>query len=157
MIMKSKLFQMLPALLMVLTLPVSLALPGDLEGNFHSNPLLLNGHPVEYKLLSTVNRGMITLVKGNPESADATPVPFLIYLKRAGKVINPDSQAGRHPVMRYELADILRYAKVGDEIVVNPASKEDAVGKRIIPVTYLQVGPQFKWFYGLWKVKGDGC
>ena len=142
---------------MVLTLPVSLALPSDLEGNFHSNPLLLNGHPVEYKLLSSVNRGMITLVKGNPESSDAARVPFLIYLKRAGKIVNPDSHAHNHAVMQYEMAEILRYAKAGDEIVIDPASKEDAVARRIIPVTYLQVGPQFQWFYGMGMSKKDGC
>ncbi|MCE6992377.1 hypothetical protein [Dyadobacter sp. CY323] len=155
--MKSKLFHMFPALLMVLSLPVSLALPSDLEGNFHSNPLLLNGHTVEYKLLSAVNRGMITLVKGNPESADATRVPFLIYLKRAGKIVNPDSHAHNYAVMQYEMAEILRYAKVGDDIVIDPASKEDAVGRRIIPVTKPQLGPQFKWFYGMSLFKNDGC
>jgi hypothetical protein len=106
--------------------------------------------------LAWAARGVLAVVKRDAASTQSTRVPFYIYLKRDGKIVDANAYAHNHSVMQYELAEVLRSARAGDQIVIDPAVKSDAVGRSIITVKTTQLVPHFDWSYGL-KQKKDGC
>ncbi|NIJ51866.1 hypothetical protein [Dyadobacter arcticus] len=152
--MKNQFARFLAVIIVLFTLPTSVALPQHLQTQFFSNPLLLNGHAVSYQQLSSLSRGIITLVNGNPGSKTAKKVPFLIYLMRAGKIVDAGSHT--HAVSEFELSKILGYARVDDQIVIDPTDKNDRIGKRTITVGRMQLIPQFNWLIGFVKNQ-PGC
>lgn len=156
-IMKNPFPRFLAAIFVIFTLPTSIALPETLRYGFYYNPVLLNGEAVSYERLSTATRGTLSLVEGNPESAEAKKVPFTIYLVRAGKIVNAELNAPNQPVFQYELSKILTSARVEDQIVINPVNKDNGIGQRIISVSRFQLMPQFNWLIGLVKNDKPGC
>jgi len=134
----------------------SVTFPKSNNNYFYNNPLLLNGKSVEFALFSSVQNGKISLVKGNPESDQKTIIPFYVYLKRDGKIIDANSYKHNNAVEEFEMSEILRSAKPGDQIVIDPADKNEEVGKRIITVRQEQIILPFQWFYTGIKSKG-GC
>lgn len=153
--MKNIKFNFFLVILCLLSLSVSEALPKNDADNFYWNPLLLNDKPVDSEMLSSYNRGKLSLIQGNPDSQSKTKVPFYIYLKRAGKIVDTDSYAHNNTVVEFELGEILKSAKAGDQIVIDPADKNHTIERKIIVVKQGQLGYQFQWFYGL--NKKDGC
>lgn len=137
------------------TLNASVALPGPPE-TVNCNPLLLNGASVTMDQLGWATRGILSIVKNKLNATQNTRIPFYIYLKRDGKIMDANADAHNRPVLQYELAEILRSARAGDQIVIDPAVKTDAAGRSVITVKSTQLGPQFDWSYGL-KLKKDGC
>ncbi|WP_221393962.1 hypothetical protein [Dyadobacter sp. NIV53] len=154
--MKNVALNLFVSMSLILTLPVSEAFPENTADNFYPNPLLLNGKSVEFSIFSLVNTGKISLVKGNPDSELKTKIPFYIYIKRSGKIVDAYSYAHNNAVTEFEMAEILKFAQVGDQIFIDPAGKNEQVGRRIIVVKPEQLWPRFDWSYGLNKRK-DGC
>ncbi|MEO6288029.1 MAG: hypothetical protein ABIN80_06370 [Dyadobacter sp.] len=153
---QNKLRRIFPALALVLSLSASEALPREVTEKYPYHSVLLNGVAVEFSQLSLVNRGVVSLVRGNPQAMVKTNVPFKVYLQRAGKIVDADTYASHYAMLQYQFADILKFARAGDEIIIEPADKNDPVGRRVIPVSRLQLVPQFNWFFTGNK-KGDGC
>ena len=143
--MKVKISNLLLVGLWMFSLPASEALPKDTgENEFIANPVLLNGKPVHLAVLSSVDKGKVSLVKENPESAGKTE--FFVYLKRAGKIVDGGSFVHHVAVKEFDLGEVLKSARVGDEIVISPAVAGEKGGQKIIPVTKVQLAPQFQWF-----------
>ncbi|KAA9354742.1 hypothetical protein [Larkinella humicola] len=117
---------------------------------FSDNPLLLDGISLDYSFFSLSSRGKLTVVAGDPYSPDATKIPFRAYLRRDGKPLNMGKADGRCEKSEIELSDVLAYAQVGDDLVIEPTRKEDAVARRIIRLKLF-------WFLKLPFRKGDGC
>ncbi|MHA4742324.1 hypothetical protein [Dyadobacter sp. MSC1_007] len=153
--MRTSIPKILYCLFMLGTLNASVALPQPPE-TVNGNPLLLNGAVVTMEQLAWAARGVLAVVKRDAASTQSTRVPFYIYLKRDGKIVDANAYAHNHSVMQYELAEVLRSARAGDQIVIDPVVKSDAVGRSIITVKTTQLVPHFDWSYGL-KQKKDGC
>jgi hypothetical protein len=117
---------------------------------FANNPLVLDGIELDYSFFSLSSRGKLAVVAGDPNSADAVKVPFRAYLRRDGKPLNKSKANAACEVDEVELADVLASARVGDELVIEPTRKEDAVAMRIIRLKLF-------WFLKLPFQKGDGC
>ena len=152
--MKTKMIHLLISVMLLFTVVITQALPKNSDEKFNLSSVLLNGKSVEPALFSAVRYGKISIV--NPGYDLKDKIPFYIYLKRDGKIINADSYAHNASVFEYEIAEILKSAKVGDQIIIDPATKNEQSGRRIITVSPQQVGPRFQWYYGLIK-NPDGC
>lgn len=153
--MQIKAIKIIPALVLHLSLQASVALPqpADLPD---SNPLLINGTVFTTEQFAYVTRGVLTLAKGNTASERQTPVPFRIYLRRDGKIVNAQAYAHNHAVLRYEISEILESAEAGDQLVIDPAGPENKVAQKVITIKRTQIVPQIRWFYGL-NEKKDKC
>src|SRR3981189_2400652 len=55
--------------------------------NIYCNPLLLDGHLLDYGNFTINTKGELELIKGEPESSGSTKIPFFIQLRRDGKII----------------------------------------------------------------------
>ncbi|MRS64213.1 hypothetical protein [Larkinella terrae] len=117
---------------------------------FSDNPLLLDGIPLDYSFFSLTSRGKLAIVAGDPYSADAVKVPFRAYLRRDGKPLNKVKEGTACETDEVELANVLAFAQAGDELVIEPTRKEDAVARRVIRLKLF-------WFLKLPFQKGDGC
>lgn len=122
---------------------VSEAFPKTETDSFNSYPLL-NEKPTDLTNVSATSTGMLTLVKENRVSGKSEKVPFLIYLRRAGKIINADSYAHNNAVTSINIADVVRSAQPGDELVIDPTVTSDKVGRRIIIIK--NPVPVYQWF-----------
>lgn len=102
-------------------------------GNFFSNPLLLNGKPLDYAKFSLMSEGELTLVKGSVITGDTTQVPFRAYLRRNGKQVFILGGGSRDPrQLKLDVYEILKHAEEGDLLVIEPINKEDGHAKRIL-------------------------
>ncbi len=127
------------------------------ENYFYGNPLVLNGKPLDYQTFWKGSKGLLALVKGNPNSADAARVPFKIYLKHEGQVVNKGLSSDSRELYEVEVAHVLALARFGDELVIEPALKSDIKAKRVIKLAkidlmYMILGPLLAKQKG-----GDGC
>lgn len=111
--------------------------------SFYSYPLL-NEKPMDLSNVSSASTGVLTLIRENPVSGRREKVPYLIYLRRAGKIINADSYGHNHAVTSIDLAEIVRSAQPGDELVIDPTVTTDKTGRRIILIK--NPAPVFQWF-----------
>lgn len=118
--------------------------PGEActTGDFYSNPLVLNNRPLDYTWFSILSRGPLCVVKGNPDIPDAEKIPFHIYLRRKGVIINEGKSSSTKAVFCVEISDVLKLAMPGDHLIIEPVQKTDRQAKRIIKVI---------------EGRGDGC
>jgi hypothetical protein len=117
---------------------------------FSDNPLVLDGISLDYSFFSLSSRGKLSVVAGDPYSPDAIKIPFRAYLRRDGKPLNMAKADGNCEKVEIELSDVLAYAHVGDDLVIEPTRKEDVVAKRVIRLKLF-------WFLKLPFRQGDGC
>ncbi len=150
--MNIKAIKIILAMILFCSLQASVALPKPADSAIIS-PLHLNGKVVTIEQLTYVTRGVLTLMKGASERK--TNVPFLIYLRRGGKIVDAHADAHNHAVMYYEIAEILKSAQAGDQLVIDPVD-DDKAAQTVITIKNTQIVPQFNWFYGLNKKK-DNC
>jgi hypothetical protein len=109
-------------------------------GNFLCNPLLLNGEPVDYSKFNQSSTGELTVIKGAVKTGETIHVPFFVYLRRNGiKFFIPGKEKFDLKQTKIDLAEILKYARPGDHLVIEAVRKEDGAVKRIL------------------KLPGDGC
>jgi hypothetical protein len=153
--MKSNLLHAVFFLVLLLSVPVSNALPKDNKSD--SNALLLNGKSVDMSIFSWATRGKLSLSEVNAETKSPKRVPFYAYIKRAGKIVDAESHAHNHAVMEIEMAEILKNAMDGDQIVVDPAGTSKNIGRKIIVVKQKQFVYSFDWWLGLNNKNGNGC
>jgi hypothetical protein len=106
---------------------------GHERGTFLSNPLMLNGKPLDYGLFNVRSEGELSLAKVATKTGQTMQVPFYVYLRRNGNKISigckesPDSKQ-----MKVDLSEVLRDAKPGDLLIIVPVNKEDGPAKRIL-------------------------
>lgn len=103
------------------------------QGKFFCNPLLLDEKPLDYDAFSLRSKGELTVIKGAAITGQIIQVPFLVYLRRSGdKVIIPGKDGAGPGKTKIEISEILKHAKPGDELVIEPVRKEDGLAKRIL-------------------------
>ena len=130
------------------------------EDYFYGNPLILNGLPLNSATFWKGSKGILALVKGNPYAADSPKVPFKIYLKHEGQVVNKGLSSDTRECYEVQVAQILALAHFGDELVIEPVRKSDTLGKRVIKLTkinlmYMIFNPMFPKPKG--ALNDDGC
>lgn len=141
------------AAILMLTLTVSSFFPRNSNGGFYTNPYLLNGKAFNFEQLSSLNTGKLSIVQMHQESAQKTQIPFYAYIRRNGKIINADSYTNNHAVLVVEISEILKSARPGDELVIDPAIKNNGVQQRSV---ILKSGlPQFQWYFSGNKSKNN--
>ncbi|HEY8934968.1 MAG TPA: hypothetical protein VIM65_07090 [Cyclobacteriaceae bacterium] len=102
-------------------------------GKFFDNPLRLDGYTLDYRAFSLESKGELTLIKGATLTSDTVQIPFYIYLRRDGTVINlPGKEAKRPQHVKVDISTILKYAAPGDQLIIEPVNKEDWQAKRIL-------------------------
>ena len=154
--MKNKIWNFIPALTLLFSLSPSVALPKEYLDGFYSSPLVLNGRSVSPAELSSARAGKLSFIKANPGTEKISKIPFLIYLKRDGRIVNGEAYAHKNPVFESDIYELLKPAQAGDQIIIEPADKNDPIERRVITVKSSQLTPQFIWF-NFNKKKGGGC
>ncbi|GAB3959519.1 hypothetical protein GCM10028805_55790 [Spirosoma harenae] len=100
--------------------------------SFYTNPLVLNGKSLDYTFFTTSSRGTLAVVAGNPDSKEATKIPFRVYLRRNGmNILNGTSSCNRE-VYEADLAAVLSKSQHGDELIIEPVNKIDEEARRVI-------------------------
>ncbi len=103
------------------------------QGFFLSNPLMLNGKPLDYSVFGLSSKGKLTVNKSATTSGQETQIPFYVYLRRNGnKVLMPGNERSYSKQIKIEISEILRYAKQGDQLIIEPVNKEDGPARRIL-------------------------
>jgi hypothetical protein len=103
------------------------------QGNFYSNPLMLNGKPLDYFEFNLGTKGELTVIKGAAVTGKTIQVAFYAYLRREGnRVFIPGYEKSDISQTKLDILEILRYAKPGDHLVIEPVNKADGPAKRIL-------------------------
>ena len=106
--------------------------------NIFANPLLINGQLLDYGNFDLNSKGLLTVVKGNPETDEAMPIPFQVYIRREGKVVEDKKMSFLNKtLLRIELSDIFSCCKNGDLLIIKPMRSEDWKAKRVLKL----IGP----------------
>ncbi len=101
--------------------------------DFHANPLLLNGKILDYGNFSFNSKGVLTVVKGKPGSAEATPIPFFVSIRRDGKVLEDKKMPFLNKTLyKVSLSEIFPFSEHEDVLIIKPAREEDCKAKRIL-------------------------
>jgi len=117
------------------------------------NPSRLDVKPINYATFSVASRGILTVVPNKSETECAGPVPFRIYLRRNGQVIQQGLSDTTRSVMSIEVASVLAIAKFGDDLVIEPTQKSHAAAKRTI-----RIKPAFNNdLFSFLRTPKDGC
>jgi hypothetical protein len=103
------------------------------NADFHTNPLLINGYSLNYDTFDAGTRGILTVVKGDPDSKDAQPIPFYVSLRRKGKILTDRKMSFLNKALyKVNLSDIFPFSQQGDVLIVNPVRPEDWKAKRLL-------------------------
>jgi hypothetical protein len=106
---------------------------GNEKGIFLSNPLMLNGEPLEYGDFNLRSTGELTVCKGGAVEGQRTQVPFRVYLRRNGKtILVPGHERVNPKQIRIDVWDVLKHAEPGDHLIIEAINKEDGAVKRIL-------------------------
>ena len=114
------------------------AYSGQAVGNFYCNPLVLDRMTFDYNAFTLESKGELKLIKGDPKNGSVVEIAFYLHLRRNGTFVSHPCGEGVK-FSKIEISAILKAAKNGDELIVEPVNKEDWPAKRII------------------KIGGDGC
>ena len=109
------------------------AITGYEVGIFLSNPLVLDGKPLDYGEFSLASTGELTVIKGAATTEQTIEIPFYVYLRRNGnKVLIPGKETSDPKLIKINIAEILLHAERGDHLVIEAVRKEDGSVKRIL-------------------------
>lgn len=133
--------------ILMFTLTVSNSFPRDSDGRFYTNPYLLNGKAFNFEQLSSLHTGKLSIVQTHQETATKTKMPFYAYIRRNGKIIDADSYSHNHAVTVVEISEILKSARPGDELVIDPAIKNKGIQQRSVILQSSSLKPPFQWFF----------
>ncbi len=102
--------------------------------DFAWNPLIVNDKTLDYTLFGIHSSGVLAVVKGNPSLPNAEKIPFRVYLRRDGMIVNNPQCNSSQQVYSIKLSDVLKEAKIGDHLIIEPVRGSDRPAKRIIKV-----------------------
>jgi hypothetical protein len=109
------------------------AYSGRPNGNFYCNPLMLEGVAFNYNAFTLKSQGELKLIKGDSKTGKIVEIPFYLSLRRNGMLVT--HTCGRGVIFsKAEISTILKIAKDGDELIVEPVNKEDWPAKRIVKI-----------------------
>lgn len=106
---------------------------GQPEGIFYCNPLMLDGEEFDYLAFGLESKGELKLVKGDAKSDTMVEIPFYLHLRRNGVRVPLPCGEGV-AFSKVDISAVLKVAQNGDELIVEPANKEDWPAKRIVKI-----------------------
>ena len=124
---------------------------GENEKAFY-NSVLFNGKPLIYNQFSLNSRGVLTMVMNDSEKKEMKTMLFKIYLKRQDKILPFGGSDHGNGVSEIEVSDILKFANLGDLLIIEPVEKKPQMPTRVIFLRY----SYFLEFLNRGKNK-DGC
>jgi hypothetical protein len=105
------------------------------SSTIYCNPLLLDGHSLEYGTFTIYTKGELALITGKPESSWSTKIPFFIRLRRGGKIVNNKNMDFLHKQLyEIEISTVLAFSQLGDQLIITPVNKVDWKAKRILKI-----------------------
>jgi len=110
-------------------------LGGENEKPFY-NSVLFNGKPLIYDQFSLNSRGVLTMVMNDSETREIKTMLFKIYLKRQDKILPFGGSDHGNGVSKIEVSDILKFANLGDQLVIEPVEKKTQMFTRVIFLRY---------------------
>jgi len=103
--------------------------------NIYCNPLILDGHPLDYANFTIHTRGVLALTIGNPASPGSAKIPFFIRLRRDGKILNnPNMDFLDKRLSAIEISTVLAFSLPGDHLIITPVNNVDWKAKRILKI-----------------------
>ena len=102
--------------------------------DFDWNPLTVNDKPLDYTTFGLYSNGVLAVVKGSPALPNAEKIPFRVYLRRDGAIVNNPQCNSSQQVFSIKLPEILKGAKLGDQLIIEPIRSSDRSAKRIIKI-----------------------
>ncbi len=97
------------------------------------NPLLVDGKALDYGTFDLNAKGVLSLVNGQAETKQAQNIPFYVYIRRNGEIIeDPKMSFLNKELHKINLSDIFSFCKDGDLLIIKPAKAEDWASKRIL-------------------------
>lgn len=103
------------------------------DANFYANPLQINGKALDYNIFDMSTKGILTVVKGNPDSKEAQLIPFHVSIRRNGKILVDKKMSFLNKTLyKVNLSDIFPFSQYGDVLIVNPAREGDWKAKRLL-------------------------
>jgi hypothetical protein len=104
---------------------------GDNDRAFY-NSLLINGKPLINEQFSLSSRGVLTMVMNDTKTKEKTVVLFKIYLKRQNNIVPLGGSAYESELSEIEVYDILKFANLGDHLIIEPVDKKQQTATRVI-------------------------
>ncbi|WP_461112784.1 hypothetical protein [Spirosoma jeollabukense] len=131
--------------------PGSTTEPGSIV---HANPLLLNNKAFDFTAFSMASKGTLTVVSSNPATTQIEKIPFRIYLRRNGNVVDKSVSNTSQSALEIDVAPVLAMAKPGDDLVIEPVRTSDSRARRSI-----KLKPFFNsdLLFPILRKRGDGC
>jgi hypothetical protein len=103
------------------------------DADFAANPLLINGIPLNYDTFDGNTKGILTVVKGNPNSKEAQTIPFYVSIRRNGRILKDEKMSFlKKKLQSVKLSDIFLFTKFDDVLIINPVKAEDWKAKRVL-------------------------
>lgn len=101
--------------------------------NFDANPLMLNGKQLDYSRFSMGSKGVLTVVRGNPNTKEATPILFYVSIRHEGKiVVDKTMRFANKPLSKINLSEIFPFTQGDDLLIIKPVLAEHWKAKRIL-------------------------
>ena len=100
---------------------------------FPCNPVHLAGYPLVGAEMIRAKEEL-SVVECQQDQPTATKIPFRVYLRRDGKIIETGHSSSTRQHFQIELLAVLEEAENGDLLIINPVRKRDFRAKRIFKV-----------------------
>lgn len=108
---------------------------GDNDRAFY-NSVLFNGKPLVYDQFSLSSRGVLTMVMNDSKTKEMKSMLFKVYLKRQDKILPFGISNQVSGVTELEVSEILKFANLGDQLVIEPVEKKAQMSTRVIFLRY---------------------
>jgi hypothetical protein len=108
---------------------------GENEKAFY-NSVLFNGKPLVNEQFSLSSRGVLTMVMTDPKTKELKSMAFKIYLRRQDKVVPFGGSNYGNEVLEVEVSEILKFANLGDQLMIEPIEKKAQMSTRVIFLRY---------------------
>jgi hypothetical protein len=108
---------------------------GENEKAFY-NSVLFNGKPLVYDQFSLSSRGVLTMVMNDSKTKEMKSMLFKVYLKRQDKILPFGVSNQVSGVTELEVSEILKFANLGDQLVIEPIEKKAQMSTRVIFLRY---------------------
>ncbi|PWK27281.1 hypothetical protein LV89_01594 [Arcicella aurantiaca] len=95
------------------------------------NPLLIDGQPINYEQFSLSSKGVITMITENTKGNGTMTIPFKVYLRRDNKIVYLGGSASTNTLSEIEISKVLKFANLGDELVIEPVDKKFQTSGRV--------------------------
>ena len=108
---------------------------GENEKAFY-NSVLFNGKPLVYDQFSLSSRGVLTMVMSDSKTKEMKTMLFKVYLKRQDKILPFGVSNQGNGVNELEVSELLKFANLGDQLVIEPVEKKAQMSIRVIFLRY---------------------